>query len=79
MSFSGDGIILKHDKAMRFKNILNDTVFTITTAYKFEPYIILNTGGNNITTDFLANVPMPDNSGSSPLAKFLMVTDLIRG
>jgi hypothetical protein len=76
MGFSADGIILKHDKAMRFKNVLNDTVFTITNTYKFEPYIILNTGGNNITTDFLANVPMPDNSGSSPLAQFLMVTDL---
>lgn len=76
MGFSADGIILKNNKSMRFKDILNDTVFSISDNYTFEPYMILNTGGNNINTDYLANVPLPDNSGNNPMARYILISDV---
>lgn len=44
----------------------------------FVPYMILNTGGKSMTTDFLANVPPPDmNSGTSPAAAFLHLSEVL--
>ena len=78
MGFSSDNIINKNDEIMRIKGFLNDTIFTINNDYKFNPYMVLNTGGKSITTDFLANVPAPDmNSDTSPSAAFLYVSEVL--
>ena len=78
MGFSSDNIINKNDEILRIKGFLNDTIFTLNKDYKFIPYMVLNTGGKNITTDFLANVPMPDmNSGTSPVAGFLQISEVL--
>lgn len=78
MGFSSDNIINKNDQVIRIKGFLNDTMFTVNMDYKFVPYMILNTGGKSITTDFLSNVPMPDmNSGTSPVAGFLQVSEVL--
>ena len=40
--------------------------------------MVLNSGGKSITTDFLANVPVPDmNSGTSPTAAFLAISEIL--
>jgi hypothetical protein len=79
MGFSADNIINKYDdKTLRIKGFLNDTIFTVEKDYKFVPYMILNTGGKNMTTDFLSDVPMPDmNSGTSPVAGFLQISEVL--
>lgn len=75
--FSIDNVINKTGDLMHVKNFLTDTMYTVSKDYKFIPFMILNTGGKGITPGFLANVPPPDNSGSSPLAKFLMLSEII--
>lgn len=78
MGFSSDNIINKYDEKMRIKGFLNDTVFTINNDFKFDPFMVLNSGGKSITTDFLANVPAPDmNSGTSPTAAFLAISEIL--
>ncbi len=78
MSFSADNIIMNTDGILKIKGFLNDTIFTISSDYKFIPYMILNTGGNNITNDFLANIPMPDmNERISPIARFLQISEVL--
>jgi hypothetical protein len=78
MGFSSDNIINKNDEIMRIKGFLSDTMFTINSDYKFIPYMVLNTGGKSITTDFLANVPLPDmKSGTSPTAAFLQISEIL--
>jgi hypothetical protein len=77
MGFSSDNIINKTNDKLRIKGLFSDTMFTITNDYKFIPYIVLNTGGNGITTDFLANVPLPDPNSTSPIVKFLMLSEIL--
>jgi hypothetical protein len=77
MSFSIDNVINKNDDIIRIKGFLTDTMFTITKDYKFIPYIIMSTGGKNITTDFLANVPPPDMNAGSPASRFLMLSEIL--
>lgn len=78
MGFSSDNIINKYDEKMRIKGFLNDTVFTINNDFKFDPFMVLNSGGKSITTDFLANVPAPDmNSGTIPTAAFLAISEIL--
>jgi hypothetical protein len=78
MGFSADNIIIPSDDNMRIKGFLSDTMFTINRDYKFIPYMVLNTGGKSMTTDFLANVPMPDmNSGTSPTVGFLQISEVL--
>lgn len=78
MGFSSDNIINKQNDIIRIKGFLNDTMFTINGDYEFVPYMILNTGGKSMTTDFLANVPPPDmNSGTSPAAPFLHLSEIL--
>jgi hypothetical protein len=78
MGFSTDNIINKNDEIMRIKGFLTDTMFTINRDYKFIPYMVLNTGGKSIKTDFLANVPPPDmSSGTSPAATFLLISEIL--
>ncbi len=78
MGFSSDNIINKYDKTMRIKGFLNDTIFTINSDFKFVPFMVLNSGGKSITTDFLANVPAPDmSSGTSPTAAFLAISEIL--
>ena len=78
MGFSSDNIINKFDETIRIKGFLNDTLFTISSDFKFESFMVLNSGGKSITTDFLANVPAPDmNSGTSPTAAFLAISEII--
>jgi len=78
MGFSSDNIINKNDGIIRIKGFLSDTMFTISRDHEFIPYMILNTGGKSLTTNFLANVPMPDmNSGTSPVAGFLQISEVL--
>ena len=78
MGFSTDNIINKNDEIMRIKGFLNDTMFTISRDHKFIPYMVMNTGGKSMTTDFLANVPPPDmSSGTSPAAAFLQISEIL--
>jgi len=78
MGFSSDNIINKYDDKMRIKGFLNDTIFTINNDFKFVPFMVLNSGGKSITTDFLANVPAPDmSSGTSPTAAFLAISEIL--
>jgi len=78
MGFNSDNIINKHDETIRIKGFLNDTIFTINSDFKFVPFMVLNSGGKSITTDFLANVPAPDmNSGTSPTAAFLAISEIL--
>lgn len=77
MGFSSDNIINKNDEIMRIKGFLSDTMFTINRDYKFIPYKVLNTGGKSMTTDFLANVPMPVMNGDSPAAGFLQISEVL--
>ncbi len=77
MGFSNDNVINKSDGVLRIKGLLTDTMFTITGDYRFVPYMILNTGGNGITPDFLANIPQTDISSGSPTAKFLMMRQIL--
>jgi 6-bladed beta-propeller len=78
MGFNSDNIINKYDDKMRIKGFLNDTIFTINNDFKFVPYMVLNSGGKSITTDFLANVPAPDmSSGTSPTAAFLAISEIL--
>jgi hypothetical protein len=78
MGFGSDNIINKYDETIRIKGFLNDTLFTINNDFKFDPFMVLNSGGKSITTDFLANVPAPDmNSGTSPAAAFLAISELL--
>ena len=78
MGFSSDNIINKYDGTIRTKGFLNDTMFTINKDNEFVPYMILNTGGKSMTTDFLANVPPPDmNSGTSPAAAYLHLSEVL--
>lgn len=77
MGFSIDNVINKSGNMMRVKNFLSDTMYTISKDYKFIPFMILNTAGKGITPEFLANVPPPDNSGSSPTANFLMLSEIL--
>lgn len=78
MGFSTDNIINKNDEIIRIKGFLNDTMFTISRDHKFIPYMVLNTGGKSMTTDFLANVPPPDmSSGTSPAAAFLQISEIL--
>jgi hypothetical protein len=78
MGFSTDNIINKNDELLRIKGFLSDTMFTIDRDYKFIPYMVLNTGGKSMTTDFLANVPPPDmKSGTSPAAAFLQISEIL--
>lgn len=77
MGFSIDNAINKNNEILRVKGFLSDTMFTITNDYKFVPYLILSTGGNGITTDFLANVPAPDMNSGSPAARFLMLSAIL--
>jgi hypothetical protein len=78
MGFSSDNIINKYNETMRIKGLLNDTIFTINNDFKFDPFMVLNSGGKSITTDFLANVPAPDmNSGTSPTAAFLAISEIL--
>lgn len=78
MGFSSDNIINKLGETLRIKGFLNDTIYTINNEYEFIPYMILNTGGKSITTDFLANVPAPVmGSGKSPAADFLAISEIL--
>jgi hypothetical protein len=77
MSFSIDNVINRDNDALNIKGFLSDTMFTITKDYKFIPIMILNTGGNGIRPDFLANVPIPDSNSGSPMEKFLMLSEII--
>lgn len=77
MGFSIDNVINKSGDLMRVKNFLSDTMYTLSKDYKFTPFMILNTGGKGITPEFLANVPLPDNSGSNPMARFLMLSEIL--
>ena len=78
MGFSSDNIINKFDETIRIKGFLNDTLFQINNDFKFDPFMVLNSGGKSITTDFLANVPAPDmNSGTSPTAAFLAISEIL--
>jgi hypothetical protein len=77
MSFSTDNVIIKNNDILRIKGLLTDTMFTITSNYKFIPYMIFNTEGNGFTTDFLANVPLPDMNSGSPAAKYLMLSEIL--
>jgi len=78
MAFSSDNIINKYDETMRIKGFLNDTVFTINNDFGFYPFMVLNSGGKSITTDFLANVPVTDmSSGTSPTAAFLAISEIL--
>ena len=78
MGFGSDNIINKFDETIRIKGFLNDTLFTINNDFKFEPFMVLNSGGKSITKDFLANVPAPDmNSGTSPTAAFLAISEIL--
>jgi hypothetical protein len=78
MGFSTDNIINKNDEILRIKGFLNDTMFTISRDHKFIPYMVMNTGGKSMTTDFLANVPPPDmSSGTSPAAAFLQISEIL--
>jgi hypothetical protein len=78
MGFSTDNIINKNDEIIRIKGFLNDTMFTISRDHKFIPYMVMNTGGKSMTTDFLANVPPPDmSSGTSPAAAFLQISEIL--
>ncbi len=77
MGFSIDNAINKNNEILRIKGFLSDTMFTITNDYKFVPYMILSTGGNGINTDFLANVPAPDMNSGSPVARFLMLSEIL--
>ena len=67
MGFSSDNIINKNDEIIRIKGFLSDTIFTINRDYKFNPYMVLNTGGKSMTSDFLANVPPPDMNSDTTL------------
>jgi len=78
MGFSSDNIINKNDGIIRIKGFFGDTIFTINRDYKYIPFIVLNTGGKSMTTDFLANMPIPDmNSGTSPVAGFLQISEVL--
>jgi len=77
MGFSIDNVISKNDDVLRIKGFLSDTMFTLTSDYKFIPYMILSTGGNGITVDFLANVPTTAMGSDSPTAKFLMMSAIL--
>ena len=78
MGFNSDNIINKYDETMRIKGFLNDTIFTINNDFKFDPFMVMNSGGKSITTDFLANVPVPvTSSGSSPAAAFLAISEIL--
>ncbi len=77
MAFSIDNAINRNNDELNIKGFLTDTMFTITKDYKFIPCLILNTGGNGITTDFLANVPLSDISSSVPMQKFVMFSEII--
>ena len=77
MGFNIDNVIIKNNEILRIKGFLTDTMFTITRDYKFIPYMILNTGRDGITTDFLANVPPPDMNSGHPSANFLMLSEIL--
>jgi len=78
MGFSSDIIINRYDETIRIKGFLNDTMFTLSRDNEFIPYMILNTGGKSMTTDFLANVPPPDmSSGTSPDAAYLRLSEIL--
>ena len=78
MGFSSDNIINKQNETIRIKGFLNDTIYTINREYEFVPFMILNSGGKSITTDFLANVPAPTTeSGKSPAADFLALSEIL--
>ena len=78
MGFNVDNVINKHNETIRIKGFLNDTIYTINREFEFIPFMILNTHGKSITTDFLANVPAPDmSSGRSPAADFLSISEIL--
>ena len=78
MGFTSDNIINKNDEIIRIKGFLSDTIFTINRDHKYNPYMVLNTGGKSMTSDFLANVPPPDmNSDTHPSAAFLYVSEVL--
>ncbi|MBN2863722.1 MAG: 6-bladed beta-propeller [Bacteroidales bacterium] len=78
MGFNYDNIIFRNDEMMRIKGFLTDTIFTIGPDHEFIPFIILNTGGKSITTDFLADIPMPDiSSGVSPTTGFFNISEIL--
>jgi len=77
MGFNIDNVINRINKTLSIKGFLTDTMFTITSDYKFVPYKILNTAGYGINADFLANVPPPDPNSGSPAAKFLMLSEIL--
>ena len=70
MGFRTDNVINKLDGKLWIKSFLADTIYTIKSDYKIIPYMILNTGGNGITTDFIANAPVPDMNSASPTSNF---------
>jgi len=78
MGFSIDNVINKYGETLRIKGFLNDTIYTINREFEFIPFMILNTHGKSITTDFLANVPAPAmGSGRSPAADFLSISEIL--
>lgn len=78
MGFNVDNVINKYNETIRIKGFLNDTIYTINNEFEFIPFMILNTHGKSITTDFLANVPAPDmSSGRSPAADFLSISEIL--
>lgn len=77
MGFTTDNVINKNSDILRVKGFLTDTMFTISGDYRLDPYLIMNTGGNGITADFLANIPITDPSTTNPAAKFLMMAEIL--
>ena len=74
MGFNYDNIIIPFAGKFRIKGFLSDTIFTITDKYEFIPYIILNTGGKGITTDYIANIE-PATAMSGP-SGFLNISEV---
>jgi hypothetical protein len=50
-----ENIVYQNDKILKFKYWLSDTVFSINTNYKIEPYLILNSHGKTYTREALAD------------------------
>ena len=77
VGFSTENVINRIDDNLRIKGILSDTLFTITGDYKVIPYLILNTEGNSISTDFLANIPESELGSGGFMSKYLMISEIL--
>jgi hypothetical protein len=78
MGFSTDIVVQNIENTLRIKGYMSDTIFNVSNDYIYTPYIILNTGGKAMTSDFLANMPVPDmKSDSNPFAGFLQVSGIV--